>query len=764
MNRTSVAVATLWVCLAMFPLATYSQSVATTGDAPVTTMGTIVVTGEPPQDASGAIRIGRESLAGQRANTSDTARLLEDTPGVSTYGAGGISSLPVVRGLADDRLRTTVDGMDLMSACPNHMNPALSFIDPSKVASVVVFAGISPVSAGGDSIGGAIQVKSGPPKFAKPDGDLLFSGQAGVFSRSNGNGRGWNAGMTVAGERMSLSYGESTSESDNYWAAADFKLPGIWKSLGVRQLSEHEVGASEYAGSKNRELGIALSFSAAHLLELSVSEQRLDYEGFPNQRMDMVASAPVPGVPGAYAVNKGVPSNVNRTTNLRYTGQFGWGELQASLFRQDLRHHMDMLQDRMFGMLMPMDTEASTVGGALKASIELSDRDLLRVGGDFQNYRLDDWWPPIGLFPGAMCCGDFWNIRDGRRDRAFLFAEWEAQWNRNWLSQLGVRVGRVTTDAGTVQGYSAVYAGDAAVFNARDRRHRDDHLDLTALARYTPDTMQSYEAGIARKTRSPSLYERYPWSYNSMPALMNNFVGDGNAYIGNPDLKPEVAYTLSASGDWHAEDNEQWSLKLTGHLTYVQDYIDTQRCTPAMNAQCPAGNATSTNGYVKLRYVNQSARLYGIDLAGKFELGRIDGVGNFSVSATASFLRGENRSTGDNLYHIMPLNSKLALNHVRGDWTNTLEVQVVEGKDRISQVRNEVATPDYTLVNLRTSHDWKHARLDIALENALNTFYLLPLGGAYVGQGNAMTINGIPWGMVVPGKARSLNVSLNLRF
>jgi len=183
-----------------------------------------------------------------------------------------------------------------------------------------------------------------------------------------------------------------------------------------------------------------------------------------------------------------------------------------------------------------------------------------------------------------------------------------------------------------------------------------------------------------------------------------------------------------------------------------------------MNAQCPAGNATSTNGYVKLRYVNQSARLYGIDLAGKFELGRIDGVGNFSVSATASYLRGENRSTGDNLYHIMPLNSKLALNHVRGDWTNTLEVQVVEGKDRISQVRNEVATPDYTLVNLRTSHDWKHARLDIALENALNTFYLLPLGGAYVSQGNAMTINGIPWGMVVPGKARSLNVSLNLRF
>jgi len=26
---------------------------------------------------------------------------------------------------------------------------------------------------------------------------------------------------------------------------------------------------------------------------------------------------------------------------------------------------------------------------------------------------------------------------------------------------------------------------------------------------------------------------------------MNNFVGDGNGYVGNLDLKPEVAHTLS---------------------------------------------------------------------------------------------------------------------------------------------------------------------------------------------------------------------------
>jgi iron complex outermembrane receptor protein len=79
-------------------------------------------------------------------------------------------------------------------------------------------------------------------------------------------------------------------------------------------------------------------------------------------------------------------------------------------------------------------------------------------------------------------------------------------------------------------------------------------------------------------------------------------------------------------------------------------------------------------------------------------------------------------------------------------------------------VRNEVRTPGYTLLNLRGSYAWKHVRLDLALDNALNEFYLLPLGGAYVGQGNAMTINGIPWGMSVPGRARSFNVAISMHF
>ena len=71
-----------------------------------------------------------------------------------------MSRLPVIRGLADERLRLQIDGMDLYAACPNHMNTPLSYLDPGQVERVRVWAGIAPVSAGGDAIGGVVAAET----------------------------------------------------------------------------------------------------------------------------------------------------------------------------------------------------------------------------------------------------------------------------------------------------------------------------------------------------------------------------------------------------------------------------------------------------------------------------------------------------------------------------------------------------------------------------------------------------------------------------
>jgi iron complex outermembrane receptor protein len=252
---------------------------------------------------------------------------------------------------------------------------------------------------------------------------------------------------------------------------------------------------------------------------------------------------------------------------------------------------------------------------------------------------------------------------------------------------------------------------------------------------------------------------------------MNNFVGDGNGYIGNVDLKPEKAHTLSATFDWHAADRN-WGFKATPYFTAVQDYIDAVRCTTAGMGGCPAPASTPntvSNQFVRLKYANQSARLYGLDLSGYMPLTK-SAVGDFALKGLLNYTRGENRDTGDDLYNIMPLNAKLAVGQRLGGWDNAIELIMVKGKENVSDVRNEIKTPGYGLTNLRASYTWKQVRLDFGVENLFDKMYYLPQGGAYLGQGRTMSINPpagdgmFAWGTAVPGMGRSIYTGVNIKF
>jgi iron complex outermembrane receptor protein len=121
-------------------------------------------------------------------------------------------------------------------------------------------------------------------------------------------------------------------------------------------------------------------------------------------------------------------------------------------------------------------------------------------------------------------------------------------------------------NAGDVRGYSTTAGAPAARSPMRRASTPATASATTATGTWTalPATRRSasldIEVGVARKVRSPNLYERYTWSTWPMAATMNNFVGDGNGYIGNPDLQARVAHTLSATFDWHAADRS-WAIR-----------------------------------------------------------------------------------------------------------------------------------------------------------------------------------------------------------
>ena len=754
----SVALSALWT-----HAAAQSEGLAPAADNPLMT---VVVEGTPefPAAEPNSVKLDAATLRPMRAATSDTATLLRDVPGVSFQGAGGVSSLPVIRGLADDRLRIKVDGMDLISACGNHMNPPLSYIDPTRVGTATVFAGIAPVSSGGDSIGGTILVDSPAPEFAAAGAGTLLKGEFGSFYRSNGNAVGANVSATVAGESLSMTYSGSSAQSGNYSAGGDFKPAGpafiqTMQSLytSTNWLDADEVGSTQYK-STNQSLGFALKHEN-HLVDLKLGYQHIPYQAYPNQRMDMT-------------------ENTSTQVNLGYTGQYDWGKLVARVYKEHTEHEMNFLEDKAFwymGMApgMPMNTEGDNLGAVVKGDIDLSSRDVLRVGTEFQQYRLDDWWPPSGS--GGMAPDTFVNINDGERDRYAAFAEWEATWNPKWLSLVGVRHETVQMDAGPVDGYNAAYDGDVNAFNAADRERTDRNWDVTTLARYSPTKTQTIEFGYARKTRSPNLYERYTWSTGGMAMNMINLAGDGNGYVGNLDLEPEIAHTVSATFDWHDAARKNWGLKVTPFYTYVDDYINARRCGPedtlmSKGTMCNVANLTATDQFVFLTFTNQDAQLYGIDVSGHVPVARNTGFGDFTARGLVSYLRGETTSgEDDSLYNIMPLNAKLSVTQDHRRWTNSAEVHLVDAKSDVSEIRNEIDTPGYALLNLRSSYAWKTARLDFGIENVFDKLYYYPLGGAYVGQGITMppnqTLPGVPvWGTAVPGMGRSFYVGLNVQF
>ncbi|MCB1697390.1 MAG: TonB-dependent receptor [Pseudomonadales bacterium] len=700
----------------------------------------VFVTARAWESAAGAAVLNESDIRPMRAGTSDSAVLLGGIAGVSLYGAGGVSSMPAIRGLGDDRLRIKVDGMDLVSACANHMNPPMSYIDPTSVEAIEVMAGITPVSQGGDSIGGSILVSSTQPVFAGAGDDFIADGEIGTFYRSNGDASGGNLKASAANDWISLRYSGAYATANNYKAGDDFKAAGA-AAPDRGRLAADEVGSTYYE-TQNQKIGVAARLDN-HLVDLEVGYQHIPDQGFPNQRMDML-------------------DNESTQIVLRHSADYNWGEVESRIFHEKTTHDMNFGDDKQFWYRdapgMPMKTEGKNNGLAVTVEYKLSDSDLLRSGGEIQQYQLDDWWPPSGTGP-MMSPNTFWNIRDGERDRYALFSEWQAGWGEQWLTLAGVRYEAVRMDSGDVQGYSPMYQADATAFNAQDHNIEDDNWDASTQAQYTPSPTQTWEIGLARKTRSPNLYERYTWSTVGMAMRMVNLAGDGNGYVGNLDLDPEVASTMSISFDWHDAQNQHWQVVVAPYITWVEDYIDATPCTAMM---CNASNAIP--GFRYLTFANQDARLYGVDITGFRHLGSSETLGDFSLRAVASYINGENDTTGDNLYNIMPLNATFSLEHSRRDWTNVLEWQLVSAKDNTSEVRNEVQTGGYGLLNARSSYVWHDLRMDLGVDNMFDRGYDLPLGGAYVGQGETMSPAGVPWGVTVPGMGRSVYMGLSYSF
>ncbi|MGD0633158.1 MAG: TonB-dependent receptor [Beijerinckiaceae bacterium] len=725
--------------VALLPCAALAQQAS----APLTTVviNTSPLDNEGDQTAApGVNRVSGQTLATIRATSPDSAQALTDTAGVSLYQAGGLSSLPVTHGLNDDRNAIVVGGIPITAACANHMNPPMSYIDPGAIANIEVLTADIPVSKGGDSIGGTIIVTRREPVFAEPaqkvitkpglpvlaldNSGLIFTGSLSAFYRSNNRSTSLSGAATAATEHFSVNYTGSWSRGDDYQAG------------GGALVRSTNFEAENHA--------VTLAYrNEDQLITLRGSYQNIPYQGFVNQYMDMLG-------------------NESEGVDLSYKGGFGWGKLETNAFYQHTQHYMNFLADKNGGVDatpttgMPMYTDGVDFGYSIKAEIAASKTDLIRIGNEFHGQRLNDWWQPVNGMMGMMCCSTFENINGGQRDRLGTYGEWERKWSPQWTTLLGIRNDIVWMNTGDVQGYNngMMYAMDAANFNAVNHAKTDVNFDATALVRFTPDTGSLYEAGYTRKTRSPNLDERYAWS--TTMATMVGWFGDGNGYVGNINLKPEVAHTLSASAVWHDSAHDGWEAKVTPYYSYVQDYIDVDQI---------GVSGSGANQINLLQFANHDAELYGFDLSGRVRLLQSTNYGNLTLSGIAAFTHGRRIDDGSALYHMMPINGKATLEHriaaFGGQWINAVEVQAVGAKTDVETVRLEPTTPAYGLVNLRSGFEINNLRFDVGVENLFDQLYYSPLGGIDIADNVAVNS---PLHSPVAGMGRTIYGGMTVKF
>ena len=650
-----------------------------------------------------------------KSGQTDNEQLLR-SKGVDFSAAGGVSALPLLNGMMGNRIKVLIDGNDIGAACANEMNPPLSYISANQIHDVAVFAGVSPVSMGGDNIAGVISVSSINPTFTDSDTLSHQRSYLGSHHQSNGDVLTLIAGTELSSKSISLKYDGAYSDANSYRDGNDEKVPDT-----LYRAQNHQLVGAWKKGDEQ--------------LAIKLSHQYIPFQGFANQYMDMT-------------------KNQSLGATLQYQRPLAEGNLLARLNWQGIEHEMGFFTAEKPGT-MPMLTDSDDYSYQLHWQTPLSDTTSLIIGQEFYQFTLNDVWPAV---PGSMMMGpnDYININDGKRQRLAIFAELNQQLARQWQLNYGLRLEQVTTNTGEVQAYSNMMMGmmaadalAARAFNQQQRKQRDTLADVSISANYQLDDAQQLQFGLAQKNRAPNLYERYSWGQGQMAISMIGWFGDGNGYIGDINLKPETARTLSIA---YLYNSDNTMLQIRPFYTRVSDFIDVDI----------AGSFNSgANLRHRLQFVNLDATLYGIEASGQWLLASDARFGQWQLQAEAKVNRGTRDTGNEPLYQQRPFNTSVQLQHQLGKLQTALKWQWQDGKSRLDSRRLENATASYALLDLTSQ--WQHEQLTLSLgvSNLLDKDYELPLGGVNIALYRQDNSNGFTQ---LKGAGRSINAGIRYDF
>ena len=613
--------------------------------------------------------LNEQIVGADHLRSADAAAIVRNMPGVAIVRNGPQTGIVQLRGLSGDRVAVRVDGMTITPACPNHMDPPLHYAAAGAGDLVDLYAGISPVSAGGDHIGGSLSIARPEPVFA--DGAAsMFHGKLGASFLGSQDAALATADLTFAQGDAAFQYRGSGATAD------DLRFPGGTVADSGYETTRHEIiGAWRTAGGY---LAVDAGFSATR------------DAGTPALPMDMIED-------DAWKFG------------LTQKEKFDWGTLENRLYVHDIDHLMDNFSQRPApvppaGMAMEAPSSSRDYGWTGGVLLPRGDAKL-RTGIDLHRNEFD-----AEQVTATGMRRDTFN--DNVRSRTGAYVDWENDWSEKWTTRIGLRGDVVTSDADAVSNAImpiGMILADQTAFNSADRSFTDVLPGAAAAVSFEPDDTTTIELALALNSRAPSLVERYLWT----PLNASAGLADGRTYLGNLDLDPETSFQVGLGLEKHGK---AWNVELTPFYQSVNDYI--QGMPLARPDVPPVSRCSSIRTSTAPNFTEWSWRVVMTSTRISPSMDRSATCADGTRTPVMTSI-GSRRCAGSWI-------SFGAMKAGRAIWNGCGRMPRIVFR----MCRDETASPGYGLLNFRLAKVFmKTLRVEVGVENLLDHRYADHLGG-----------------------------------
>lgn len=608
----------------------------------------------------------------------DLADWLTSVPGANVNSNGPITGIAQYRGLYGDRVAASLDGHPVIGAGPNAMDTPLSYSTPLIVDSMTVYRGIAPVSAGINTLGGAVEVKMRKAETMNSE-KMILSGDVQAGYRSNNSAQTLSAVTNIAkGDVAILLYGNS--QKGNSMESGDGVV------ISPTDFDKVQFGGDMRYSKGDNEIGFGYHYTDTN--DAGTPALPMDIEYIESHRITLDVAFKLSDWQGEW--------------------QLGYIDADHGMTNFLMRENTDPTTYRR------NNATAETSDFKVKMTKTFDFGELaFGVDGYFASHDSVITNPNNMMFEVI----NFNNVEDNRYG---IFTQLQNQFDQTNV-QLGVRLKRAEADAGDVSSSMAMMSAPVLElqnsFNNAKHKVSDNNVDIALNTETKLSTNVSFSAGIGLKTRAPSYQERYLW----VPMEATGGLADGHTYIGDINLKSETAYQVDL-GLTYQDDK----LMIAPHIfyQYIDDYIQgTPLGMADMSAKMIANMMSGDTN--PLKFTNVDAKIYGFDLNGYYNISE-----QIELSTIISYVQGERRDIDDNLYRIAPLNGQINVRYNADNWMVKTSLVVAAKQDDVSSTNGEQKTSGYGVVNIDAQYFVNNdLAIRLGVDNILDKNYQNHLGG-----------------------------------